>query len=870
MKAIQYFHDHDSEAAITLPKSVSSVGIELILKQCYYKSLLRKYPNVSFNFGQVTWCDVFAVSLFSLWIWELVQRGKKIKVFLPSSAETQRFFEAYDFRGFLNKQGVLLAGSHIDPSPPRSRELFVAPFYPLTFVTASAFQELIKDLQSGNRLDAVLAQVKAADVVKSGAIRDVILKELGDNMFLHARGTAAHFIMTKMQSLYPSRPLKWRRTTKRRLADVEASFIRKLGREPALEVVISDKGDGIFTTLKQAYENDAAIVKEPHPPTECEVIKYAFAYHSSRRTVEERVGLIKQVISSESFSIPPPTGLHRLKEIVRENHGLLYVRSGSSIICYDFYQNQEHDTPVRSDDLLDGKHLANFGGTQYRLLLPVRKPEDTKGRQYFASGFNEDLFAKTSEDLFAKTSVEHITLKDHFVIGAAGGLDEEAARLDTFFKDIDKKRATKKDQRLVLFADFSLAHRISAKVLHYLVCELIQRQEILQTNIVTYMPREVIADCRRLPVSFTRKLVAFDEAFTPHLIGATPSEDSAFQEILGSGNTLSDVASDFARSNGHLFHYSERNSRYFLSFPGSRTAQLTNTAIKQQLATDILEPTHDIFDPDIKVLLLSEAYCHGYFETYKILSNADMKEELIKSFSCSLIECQPDIVVSIGEQTREVMDATLRNNIFLRDQNIQHLNVQTGRSGHLRFANILGLDRTARVVVVTDVIGTSHTLESTLAIILHAHILKVLAIVNASTQWDKTIELKGQEIPVDYIVRKKLSYFDHLPRGWSYSEIHQVDPDTHVLVRTAASTESALWKGKEGVPVGPTSQKDADYPVNRFLADVVFPISAFSIGHFVSARKHILYLFDVHRIAERFSDEIIRTIEHGCRSHIDV
>src|SRR5262249_18294010 len=158
---------------------------------------------------------------------------------------------------------------------------------------------------------------------------DVILKELGDNMFLHAGGTAAHFIMTKVQSLYPSRSLKWQRTKKRQLPDVEALFISKLGREPALEVVISDKGDGIFATLKHAYEDDEALVKEPHPPTECEVLEYAFAYHSSRRTVEERVGLIKQVISSASLRIPPPTGLHRLKEIVRENHGLLYVRSGS-------------------------------------------------------------------------------------------------------------------------------------------------------------------------------------------------------------------------------------------------------------------------------------------------------------------------------------------------------------------------------------------------------------------------------------------------------------------------------------------------------------------------------------------------------------
>src|SRR5574341_361312 len=53
MKTVQYFNDHDSKAVITLPQSVSSVGIEHILRQYYYKSLLRKYPGVSFDFGRV-------------------------------------------------------------------------------------------------------------------------------------------------------------------------------------------------------------------------------------------------------------------------------------------------------------------------------------------------------------------------------------------------------------------------------------------------------------------------------------------------------------------------------------------------------------------------------------------------------------------------------------------------------------------------------------------------------------------------------------------------------------------------------------------------------------------------------------------------
>ena len=202
MNATKCLSIRDGKPFVTLPQSVSAIGIEPILRECYRKSLIKKYDAVSFSFESVTWCDVFSLSLLSLWIWELVQNGKEVKVLLPSSSG--RFFEQYGFTDFLTKQGISPTQVRERASTAPARDLFIAPFYPLTFVTKSAFHDLLSDLHHGNRLETVLAEVSEANVVRTGAIRDVILKELGANMFLHADGKAAHFIMTKLPVRYPS------------------------------------------------------------------------------------------------------------------------------------------------------------------------------------------------------------------------------------------------------------------------------------------------------------------------------------------------------------------------------------------------------------------------------------------------------------------------------------------------------------------------------------------------------------------------------------------------------------------------------------------------------------------------------------------
>ena len=61
----------------------------------------------------------------------------------------------------------------------------------------------------------------------------------------------------------------------------------------------------------------------------------------------------------------------------------------------------------------------------------------------------------------------------------------------------------------------------------------------------------------------------------------------------------------------------------------------------------------------------------------------------------------------------------------------------------------------------------------------------------------------------------------------------------------------------------------AERLINRFLSDVVVPFSAFLEGHFVSGRKHLHYLFDIRRIAEQFSEDVLQIIQTDVKRAIE-
>ncbi len=60
---------------IKFPERVVPKTFELLLNQTYGKTLQKRIKEVEFDFSRVQWCDIFELSLISLWVLELVQRG---------------------------------------------------------------------------------------------------------------------------------------------------------------------------------------------------------------------------------------------------------------------------------------------------------------------------------------------------------------------------------------------------------------------------------------------------------------------------------------------------------------------------------------------------------------------------------------------------------------------------------------------------------------------------------------------------------------------------------------------------------------------------------------------------------------------------
>ena len=148
----------------------------------------------------------------------------------------------------------------------------------------------------------------------------------------------------------------------------------------------------------------------------------------------------------------------------------------------------------------------------------------------------------------------------------------------------------------------------------------------------------------------------------------------------------------------------------------------------------------------------------------------------------------------------------------------------------------------------------------------HTEVLKIFTLVNAKPDEKNLIELKGKSFDIESIIKQKLAYYDDLPKGWLYSEICQVDPDTHVLVKNLAKAEGPLWKEIENHKEE-INGSISEWQVNNFFEDVVIPTDSVVEGHFTSGDKHMTYLFDIPVIVKSFLDEISEKIVTDVMEH---
>ncbi len=283
-------------------------------------------------------------------------------------------------------------------------------------------------------------------------------------------------------------------------------------------------------------------------------------------------------------------------------------------------------------------------------------------------------------------------------------------------------------------------------------------------------------------------------------------------------------------------------------------------AIRNRIEKYVLSPESEVFRENAKVLLLSDGYSHGYFEINKLFQNEQSRALVVRWLIYQMIELEPELLVSLGTTMGGIIDAAIKT--FLRQskgRQIQHINLRTDSRGRVAMSRLLLVEPERNVLVVGDVVGTARSMLGTLKRLRHTKVQRVIAIVDARAREEKDSALDGSNFEITSIVRKPLKYFYDLPIDWFYHEILQVNPDTHVLICEIVRPLGPLWIERLG------DGKVDHHTHNKFLEKIIILERAFFSGHFVSRKKHMVYMFDVSTIAANHEVEIVSAITDDIR-----
>lgn len=832
---------------LALPPSVTANTFEDFLRAHYVPS--RRAQRVAFDLSNVRWMGVLELSLLTIWMLELSDLGTEVTCSLPSDADAFRFLIEYRFHTVVTAKGVLAPKPHDTTASPASAPLGPAPFFPLTFFDQHEFQLILDGLHKTNRLEVLLQAASHARIVKSGVIRDVVISELGDNLFRHADGQYAHIIMTKLTAFESALPR--RKTSKHQGFDIEQyekTYLNKIAGTPYIAIVVADKGPGIPSTLRAAYLSDEVLLPATENPSEANLLSYAFLYHTTRRTLEDRIGALQEFITSTNDNaLPPPTGLFRLMSTVREFGGYMHVRCGATILAYDSLRDEPPVTSVRSKGV---RKFAAFGGTQFKLFFPVDIPQ-----RYLLRRRHFSLQTRRTG-----ASYFYLLVDDFLPPERTADSHTEAVAVLRILDAVEQRHLSAKGVVGVLIHSVD-STRLSAKAMYYLLIELMRRQSSGWANILANVDDHVLnADATFDAATYrdARPLLVLDKGCRAHLLPAKGNElSSHLRESISKADLRT---AKMAEANDHLFRFDDNTDSFQPIHTAADLLRNLREAIQETLTREITAPGTNVHHDGAKVLLPSGLYCLGYFELHRTLDIVRLRTLAQEWIRLAVIESQPTVVISIGTVVASLVEDALRDLSDLAYVPVPtHLKLRTTFSGLDVTRVVLAVGRQESILVITDVIGTGRQIGRLLGYLQFAQIPLVMTIVDARAEPEDSLEAGKQHYPVLAAVQQPLTYYNNLPSDWLYTDIAQVDPATSTLILPGVPTEGALWRPLKN-SVNPGTFGPIEQVENPFFDEVIAAHDACTVGHFENRGMHITYLFDIARIAQLASQEIAEAI----------
>lgn len=762
---------------IRTPDEINSVAIERLLHRHYAASL--NTSQVTFDLSTTTWLGIFELSILTMWSLELRNKGIAVEFDFPVHPSTLAFLIEYHFDAALRERGVQVRSSVQTGQTAALVTLRHRPFFPLTFFDDFAFfRSTLDSLRQNGALTSLMQSVDKSHVVRSGAIRDVVLSELGDNVFVHGGGHWAHLIMTKLTAPAPP-PEHWQRSKQRSPAVAEREYLAKIANAPYIALVIGDKGPGIAETIRESYLADDVITPTADP-SEADLLQYAFLYHTTRRTTQERVGALAALLrSGEDF--PPPTGLFRLLETVRHFGGFMMLRSGRTILTYDALVRDEPQFEAFAN-VGQLRSLAYFNGCEFKLFFPVEIPT-----RYVGPTRTSTLRFEAPDREYSYVAVDQLVPPE-----TTGDNELEAAAVLAILNRVERERLTRKSADGLLVAGMD-ASGLSQKALHYLLLELARRQTERWANILVDVDQDLVSAATVLlarPSPDAKPLLAVDRAYGASIVVAgetslIPYDSEALDSSeLGNGHAF-----------GHLFDYSPSEDRYWPRHGRAALAQALRDGVEQTITAQLTRTDLRVYRPNVLVLLPSRKYCRGYFELYRVLEHAPLRRLIRQWVHLILLEHEPTVVLSVGRVAGSITDDAFRD---LPSDSTKARPLHTRLSTASKPLDIVrvGLEvpKDSKLLIVTDVIGTGEQLRSLLRYVGYARVTAITTIVDARQGEQGSFVADGRAHDVVAAVRQPLSYHTDLPDGWLYRDVSQVDPVSGRLQEPFRADDGPIWQ----------------------------------------------------------------------------
>ncbi len=826
-----YINIQKNAIRIIFPKYVTRIAFETILKQAYPKTLSKtEYDKIVFSFQSVEWVDIFELSLTSLWINKLYNLKKNVSFVCPLNEKAFGFLQEYKFIDSL--LGVTIQNR---PTNILSYKTSDITYYPLSFLSLDEFSSRLDDLNYKDRYEQVFKEVYDSEIIKTGKLRDIIFTELGENMFVHGDGINTS-IAAKAYSHIDKEKVKGRVES---VSSFEKDFFRILGNQPYIEIVVNDNGRGIYRKLSTTFKKDKRYPKWSENPTHSDVIEYAFLPYSSSRNLKERLNFIEKELSDDLINNPPVTGLNKVKQIVKEYRGLLLVKSGKGLICYDFLTDGELVFPATNNDKKHNKFkdLISFSGTQYKILIPLRKPLSTKPIQqkFHFQEIKRDIkyTYKRLDNFFTSESKYKVAIaKDQYY---------------KFEQEIEYFHISNHDKNIILIFDFCEAGIVNQKLLHLIITKLLITQTTSQLNSFVNLHSEYI-ELLESNYEFNKPIVGFDNKFNRRILGVTKEDRVYFNQLLSQRNIETPEFSSFISRFPSLFDLSTK------SFIHNRNGILSyaSTSIREIIKDIILDPVSNVFHEYVKVLIPTNHYCEGYFEIGNLFKNS-FNRSLIKqwlTFGFNILK--PNLIISLSEHCGQIISEIKID----YKHNIDSIILETPIK-EIDFLKLsLKIDKSSRIIVFTDVISTSNTVKKLLRSLSAFNVIHIVTVANATER--TSFNVFGKSVPVSQALHKPIHYYESLPSDWLYSELLLTDSKTNLLI----PQDEFRPKGSLLKDFSIISKKENGIEVlkNDFLDKIIIPNNLYEGGHFITNNKHFSFLFNIKELVEKFENLLVDSI----------